>query len=322
MKINHDITKKGSLLSKCKMFLSHRNILAYAKNRIGWHLHPRLKITKKYPLHIDIELSSRCQLKCPMCFRHHRKIDKLGNMTFEMFKRIVDEISDKVYSIKFTGRGEPLLNGEFNRFMQYLKPMKFGEISMITNGQFVTDEVIEAMIDGGMDRIAFSIDGLKKEYERIRAPMKYEQIESVLKRIREVKKSKHSKKPLVRIQSVKTTIKAEDDFVDFWSPLSDEILFLEYKDYSKEAQNKDQAVYSCPLLYQRMMIHWDGTVPMCINDEYEDSVVGNVSERSVDEIWKGRLIVKARSVHDEGLRSDMYTNCKVCALHREGHGKK
>ena len=69
-----------------------------------------------------------------------------------------------------------------------------------------------------------------------------------------------------------------------------------------------------------MMVHWNGAVPMCINDEYEDSIMGTVLEKSVVEIWKGRQFETARETHKKLLRDKVYKNCSRCALHRKGHG--
>jgi radical SAM protein with 4Fe4S-binding SPASM domain len=242
-------------------------------------------------------------------------------MKYDTFRKIIDEISGKVYSIKFTGRGEPLINKDFPRFMEYLKDKKFGEIAIITNGQLMNEEKMLSMIDNGMDRIAFSIDGLKEEYEKIRAPVKYEEIFGIISELYELRKSKGVIRPLIRIQGVKTSIDKEKDFLQTWESVSDEIFFLEYKDYSVGAASEQQADYQCPALYQRMMVHWDGTVPMCINDEYEEGVVGNILEKSVSEIWHGQRLKRAREVHKKGLRSKVYKNCARCALHRKGHGK-
>jgi len=241
-------------------------------------------------------------------------------MKFETFKKIIDEISGKVYSIKFTGRGEPLMNKEFISFMEYLRDKNFGEIAIITNGQLLSKETMHSMIDNGMDRVAFSIDGLKEQYEKIRAPIKYEEILGIVRGLYELRKSKRTRKPLIRIQAVKTSIDEENEFLKQWEPISDEILFLEYKDYAEEAAGKEQAAYRCPLLYQRMMIHWDGTIPMCINDEYEESVMGNMLEQNINDMWTGQSFQKARDVHKNKRRSETYTNCAKCALHREGHG--
>ncbi|MEW6600115.1 MAG: radical SAM/SPASM domain-containing protein [Nitrospirota bacterium] len=322
MKINHDISRVTPINKTVQVWLSQRSVTGYLCNRIEWYCCPHLSIVKEYPIHIDIELSSVCQLRCSMCFRFHKPVKNQGLMHLGTFKKIIDEIEGKVYSIKFTGRGEPLMNRQFPQFMEYVKDRSFGEITMITNGQLMNDEIMMSMIECGMDRVAFSIDGLKDKYEEIRAPIKYEEILDIVTRLYDLRNKKGRKKPHIRIQGVKTSIDEDREFLNIWGPLSDEVLFLEYKDYSIEAESQPQAGYRCPSLYQRIMVHWDGTVPMCINDEYEESVMGSVLQDSVKEIWKSAAFDQARRVHRENMRGVVYKNCSKCALHREGHGKK
>lgn len=321
MKINHDIIRKNGLWKSFSLWVSQKNPLRYLWNRFQWHYYPRFSILREYPIHIDIELSSHCQLHCPMCFRFHRKIENQGHMAFETFKRIIDQASGKVFSIKFTGRGEPLLNPDFQKFIEYLGDKNFGEVAMITNGQLLKENLIYTLVRCKMDRVAFSIDGPKEEYERIRAPIKYEEIISIVSGLKRIREEEKSKWPLIRIQGVNRALENGREFLDVWEPISDEILFLEYKDYSPEAQHAPQASYPCPLLYQRMMIHWDGTVPMCINDEYEESRMGNIHEKSMWDIWHGGHFDEARRIHKKGERHMVYKNCAICALHRAGHGK-
>jgi radical SAM protein with 4Fe4S-binding SPASM domain len=256
-----------------------------------------------------------------MCFRAHRKIENEGIMSLDLFKRLIDEIEGKIYSIKFTGRGEPLINKKFPEFMEYLSGKNFGEVALITNGQLMNEKVMHSVIDHGLDRVAFSIDGLKDEYEKIRAPIKYEQIIDVVTRLYNLRKSKGKTKPIIRIQAVQDLVDDEKEFLRIWEPISDHIQFLVFKDYAAEARGKEQAGYACPFLWQRMVIHWNGTIPMCINDEYEEGVMGDFSKKSIGQIWHDTRFSGARKVHLKGMRDKIYRNCSKCALHRKGHGK-
>ena len=321
VKINHDIVRRSSFLRNLHRWFSQRSLLGYLVNRFQWHWYPRLFKVRNYPIHVDIELSSRCNLKCPMCFREHREIPKQNNMSLEMFKRIIDEIDSNVYSIKFTGRGEPQMNKDFPEYLRYLKGKRFGEIAMITNGQLMTDDKIDAIIDCGMDFITFSVDGLKETYEEIRKPGKYEDIIEVVGRLHRRREELGSNKPLIRIQSVMIPTDQQQEFLRIWEPISDDILFLHFKDYSAEADNIQKQDYPCPLVIQRLMIHFDGTVPMCINDEYEMSPLGDLARQSVHEVWHGNKFTNARRVHREGRRTECYENCAHCPLTREGHGE-
>jgi len=321
MKINHDILRKTGLVKFARWWWNHRSVLKYARNRFQWHVYPRIHFVPAYPLHIDIELSSRCQLKCPMCFRQHRPIEKQGHISLNLFKKIIDEIAGKVYSIKFTGRGEPLLHPQIQECLAYLKGKPFGEIAMITNGLIMDRTIQECVIDNELDFISFSIDGLSTQYEHIRNPGKYEQIHNIVSSLHQLRESNQRHRPMIRIQSVKLPPTDEKRYLDTWNTISDDILFLYFKDFAADAPNIQEERYVCPLLYQRMMIHFDGTIPMCINDEYEESIMGNINNNTIKTIWHGRQFSRARSAHVAGERTSDYVNCNRCALTREGHGE-
>ena len=320
MKINHDIIHRSSLSKTINWWRLQKSLPGYAINRLQWHWYPRLFHVRRYPIHIDMELSSRCQLKCPMCFRQHRQVEKQGDMDFDLFRKIIDEISGRVYSIKFTGRGEPLMNRQVTRYFDYLAGKKFGEVAMITNGLRMTEDIMISLIDNGFDFISFSIDGLADKYQTIRRPGKYEDIKAAVAKLHRLRTSRGHRKPLIRAQSVMLDPQEQEEYLRQWAPITDDIYFLHFKDYSVQADNRQMERYTCPLPFQRMMIHYDGIVPMCINDEYEHTVMGDLNTQTVREVWVGQAWRRARRLHREGLRTDEYENCRLCALTREGHG--
>jgi len=320
MKINHDFIRKSSFQKDLYRWRNQRSILGYARNRFNWHVLPRIYFAPAYPNHMDIELSSRCNLKCPMCFREHREIPNQNSMSFDLFKRIIGEIEGKVYSIKFTGRGEPVMHRGFSKFMDHLKGKSFGEVAMITNGQLLSEDKMQSMIDCAMDTVSFSIDGLKEDYERIRAPGKYEDIIERVAYFHAMRNRAGAKKPIIRIQSVMINETEQREFLNIWEPISDDIFFLHFKNYSADAPNIQKRKYACPMPVQRLMVHWNGTVPMCINDEYEDAVMGDLNSQTVVDIWRGETFRQARKTHMRGERTLAFKNCAKCPLTREGHG--
>jgi radical SAM protein with 4Fe4S-binding SPASM domain len=177
------------------------------------------------------------------------------------------------------------------------------------------------LIDVAMDTVSFSIDGLKEEFERIRAPGKYEDIIEQVANLHAMRGRAGGKKPIIRIQSVMLNDKDQREFLDIWEPISDDIFFLQFKNYAADAENIQKRNYACPMPVQRLMVHWNGTVPMCINDEYEDAVMGSLNEQTVRDIWRGETFRQARKTHLNGERTLVYKNCAKCPLTRAGHGE-
>ena len=92
----HVLKKKG---------LSPFEMQKYSEYRRKWEEYPLEKIVDRFPIHLDVEATSACNLKCPFCITTHANF-KNGLMKYEIFKTIIDEGSEKgLYSIKLNWRG-------------------------------------------------------------------------------------------------------------------------------------------------------------------------------------------------------------------------
>src|SRR5260221_5241855 len=74
----------------------------YAAYRRNWTEYAQQQFVSEYPLLVDIELSSLCNLTCPMCYTITDEFKKQVNSTrmeWELYKRIIDEIGGHVPAI-------------------------------------------------------------------------------------------------------------------------------------------------------------------------------------------------------------------------------
>ena len=72
----------------------YRSLPEYKDYRKMWRDTAVKHIKTEFPLHLDIEVTSYCNLACPMCPRTHRvELGKWQNkmMKFDTFKKIIDE---------------------------------------------------------------------------------------------------------------------------------------------------------------------------------------------------------------------------------------
>ena len=78
MKINKGQFRLSSRNKNFKFELhrGHGHLFDYIVNRLKWHLLPRINHVSKFPSHVDIELSSLCNLNCPMCYTTTEKFKK------------------------------------------------------------------------------------------------------------------------------------------------------------------------------------------------------------------------------------------------------
>jgi len=326
MRINRDQV----CISRAKDFRFFLNrgrghMWAYLLNRLHWHTYPRLHFVSRFPVHLDIETSAVCNMRCPMCFTttddFKAKIDK-GLMEFSLFKKAVDEASRyKAYSIRISHRGEPFVHPQAVDFIAYAKQKGIKEVASLSNILALTPELFEKAMKAGLDWLTISFDGLGKTYEEIRKPAKFEESLAKVTAYKSIKEKARSDKPVIKIQSVWPAIKDyAREYIDLFSPFVDAISSNPLIDYLHN-DNPEAIEYwdnfDCPTPYQRLTVLFNGQVPYCHNDEFNTFIVGDVLESSIYDIWNGSKMRRVRQAHAQHEGVEVLSACKHCFLPRK-----
>jgi radical SAM protein with 4Fe4S-binding SPASM domain len=157
-----------------------------------------------FPTHMQIEPSSICNLRCPLC---HVVTDNKpkGLLRFEDFKNIMDEIGDSLFFLHFWGWGEPFLNPEIYSMIRYAKN-KGVQIISSTNGHFFdNEENIDRLIESGLDVLIFALDGLDRDtYEKYRRKGDFDRVISNLRRLVQRKNEKGTSLPRINLRMLVT----------------------------------------------------------------------------------------------------------------------
>ena len=99
----------------------------YFAYREKWNEYPKQHKVDRVPVHLDIEATSNCNLKCKMCPRTDMVNDgtfwDVKNFDFDLYKEIVADAASKgVCSIKYNYLGEPLMHPKL------VEMIKFAEV--------------------------------------------------------------------------------------------------------------------------------------------------------------------------------------------------
>lgn len=292
--------------------------LRYLWNRVRWHWYPRFRIAGRAPDHVDLELSSSCNMKCPMCYTvtgAFKKNVPHQNMDFALFRRIVDELARHgVYSIRLSWRGEPTLNPHFMACVRYAKEKGIPEVDSLTNALRLTPAMFEELVDLQMDWLTVSFDGTGETYERIRRPARFEEMVEKIRCFSEIKRRKRSVKPVVRLQGVWPAI-AEDPerYFSTFEPLVDEVSVNTLLDYlHNDVEIQYLKNFTCPVPFQRLVIGSDGRAFMCINDELGREPVGDARTQPIGEIWTGPAMARIRATHIRCKGVETLAPCRDC----------
>jgi radical SAM protein with 4Fe4S-binding SPASM domain len=307
--IHHDLAGEDILDSKDARFIEYRR---------KWDENPKNLEHGNFPLHLDIEVTSACNLRCPFCATTYSKF-KDGFMEWKTAKRILDEAGEKgLYACKFNFRGEPLLHKELGRFISYAKKKGIIDVFFNTNAVLLTEEKAKMLIDSGLDRITISFEGVEKSlYERNRVGAKFEEVVANIERLRSVREKLGASNPKIRVQTVLVPELKDclDEYVTFWKDKVDQVSYNDMEPSVDTVSKKMKTIKStwiCPFPYQRMTIMWDGTITACKNDYFGKLAFGNVNDLSIKDCWLG-FVEELRKTHREG-RSHEIEACVECPL--------
>jgi len=294
----------------------------YRKYRESWSEYPKKQFVSEYPLLVDLELSTLCNLRCPMCYTITDEFKQKVNaclMDFSLFKKIIDEIGGKVPAIRLSLRGEPTIHPNFIECIKYAKENGIREVSTLTNGSTLKADFFSRMLQAGIDWLTVSVDGLDETYENIRKPLKFSETLGNLQEIKRIKNQAGVHKPVVKIQTIWPAIKDDPDkFYNTFATFVDLIAFNPLIDY---LGNDDDIVYeddfSCCQLYQRLVVGADGKVMMCSNDEEGSVIIGDANTESIHDIWHGEALNRMRAIHNTTDGFKKVTVCTRCYLPRK-----
>jgi radical SAM protein with 4Fe4S-binding SPASM domain len=288
----------------------------YAEYRKAWDENPGKKIIGPYPVQVDLELSSACNLKCPMCYTTTGKFKEMVAKTyldFDLYKRIIDEVAGKIYALRLSWRGESSLHNNFIEAIAYAKERGIKEISFLTNGSNLTLDSFKEIVSAGATWITVSFDGLGEEYNKVRKPLKYEDTLAVLRSIKSYKEQNNIATPVIKVQGVWPAIRCDpEEYYNTMVACSDLVAFNPIIDYLGNDSPDDivfEDGFSCPQLYERLFVAANGDVMMCNSDEFGEHIIGNAYKQKISEIWHSPELQAVRETHN---KRDGFLEIPIC----------
>ncbi len=281
---------------------------------------------KRFPRRVVLESTSYCNLKCPSCVTGVRWRKNVGFMDFELFNKVVDEISlhKECCYISLQGGGEPLLHPRIFDFFEYLhekNPLIISQIS--TNGTFLNEENSTRILESPLKEIVFSVDGFKKEtFEKLRKGANYDEVmQNIMLFLSRNKEMGNKLKTYVCFVRQIDNEHEIDDFHNFWKERVDDFYYSTYQTFkgivedlrTESDKNKLPDVrFACrQLLRGDFIIQWDGTTYPCCRAFSDDLILGNVKNDSIENLFNGTVRTELIEKHLEKKWDDV-EGCRHC----------
>ena len=288
------------------------------------------------PLGISIEPTNNCNLECPECPTGLKILTRSkGEIDIDLYKKLMAEISPYLYTSIFYFQGEPFLNAKIFEMIKFATKKGVYCITS-TNGHFINTSNANKIIESGLNRLIFSIDGISQEvYQQYRVNGSLLKVINATKVVVETKKRMKSKTPKIIFQFL-VTAKNEHQINDAKKLAKelkvDKIEFKtaqiydfengnplipaneKYSRYTKKTDGswaiKSQQKNQCWRMWTNPVVTVSGDVVPCCFDKDAKYKMGNLKQNSFKEIWNSEAYKNYRSqilINRKAI--DICTNC-------------
>ncbi|MEW6040003.1 MAG: radical SAM protein [Elusimicrobiota bacterium] len=156
-------------------------------------IYRRFPFLAPYPKTIEVEITTRCHLKCTIC-EHTYWNEPSRDMTFDEFKHIVDQFPHLKW-IGLTGIGTSFINPAFVKMLEYVKSRNVF-VEFFDTFDLIDGELAEKIVELKIDKTWVSMEGATKQtYEKIRVGAKFEKTLSNVRGLLEAKRKRKSPLP-------------------------------------------------------------------------------------------------------------------------------
>ena len=287
------------------------------------------------PVIFQVELTNNCPMTCSMCPRTHSMERAIGNMSRDVFGKIVAEVAGTTAGFYLHHFGDSLMHPDLGWFIGETSRRKIdGYLS--ANPVLLTAQRIRAIVDNGLHELVLSIDGVTPETSeavRGKAARNVKLAERRVKELLEYRASVNSAYPRVVLQIVRQNQNAHEvsEWLRRWSsvPGLDRVKVKSYITWNgaeqtihdlRLAADPHQRAVVCEKPWTSVTVLWDGTVVPCNFDHDGLHPLGNLNHQTLKEIWQGEAMISLRRHHRDGDLAGIAL-CRAC-VDKEGYPVK
>lgn len=279
----------------------------------------------------NLEITSVCNYKCPICVSASRK----GHINMEDFYQIVDK---NYYLFNKNGvwlhfYGEPLANPNFVSCVEYIK-LKGAKARISTNGSLLDEKRRERIANSGLDYIVVSVSTLDREiYKRTRG---VDKLPIVLDNLLQFKKYIDAHNIPMQLQAVMIDTDdgaGREDFIKYFHDYGIHAAFHNFTNRSNSVHldlfNMDKHDYSvkrgvCIDLEKRIGILSNCEVVTCFCDFEAQNSLGNMRnyDYSLEKLLRNGKLDELRENLRKGIYKGVCAECSDWIYYQENSTEK
>lgn len=266
------------------------------------------------PRIVDVEPVGLCNFRCTMCPTGLGALGRpSGFMDRKTHAKILELTDFYSSAIRYIGWGEPTMHSLLPEFIAAAN--EAGRLThMNTNGSKMTPDLAKSLVKAGLTSIKFSFQGVNKEtFWEMRRTDFFDGVIEAVRIMLDARRGHHF--PHISA-STTTTEETPDEIKEFkekLEPLANEVYvgktifeFIDMASVPQKQRDRLERAASlstvikkhpspCPEIYDKLSVHWDGSVVNCCNDYSGINNLGNVNTDSLEKIWRNPIMEKYRN---------------------------
>ena len=143
-----------------------------------------------------------CNLRCQMCYFSNPQWarENRGKFSQEEIEKIAREFFPRALQVYIGCSMEPTVYKDFPSLVKLASTYRVPFISMVSNGQLITEAHLDRLIDYGLKELTLSTHGVRKEtYERLMVNASYDKFLTLLSSLKRLKQAKGASTPRLRL---------------------------------------------------------------------------------------------------------------------------
>ncbi len=284
------------------------------------------EMVEEFPYEFYVELTNKCNLDCTMCARPSMT-RPTGIMKMPLFRKIIDEIAEnQPYAfIHYYGIGESMVDKAIFTKLAYAVSKGLRNGLLFTNGQLLlTNDNYRKLAEVGISNIGVDLDGFRPEtYEAIRVGGSFTKAKEGIERLYQYIRANNLRTRVEIAYQIVPSVNEGDlpSFVAWcndngyeyklvpmhnWGGLRDDVGQSKMAGLGNLHHTKRET--PCSYLWGNTTIAWDGRMALCFFDADLRDSVGDVTKKSIKEIWQGQH-QKKRIAHVQGRFEGICAGC-------------
>ena len=290
---------------------------------LPFDLDPIKSTLKRYhfPVDVIVETNASCNLKCILCPQPTLKRQK-GEMKFDIFKKIVDEIVAKSPATRLwmALMGEPLLMGDrLVTMIKYARDRGIHSVHLNTNAVFLSYELSDKLIAAGLDEIIISLDAhTRSTYDKIRIGGDFHRVIDNVNYLLNRRKELGRDNPIVYAQFIVMDQNAHEieDFKKYWLQKGAVAKVRRQLGWGTGVEAPhltlpdSERTFPCPWITRAVGIQWNGRFVQCDGDYEGVYSPGDINVQTIEEVWSGELAKRREKHWALDFSHDLCSKCK------------